>query len=280
MNRPLLLRLLPERLRAVVWARLYRGRHAAWATLYEKSTLTYAPLVSMKLVPGDVISDSIAFMGVYEPLLTRRVVELARAGGTLVEVGANLGYFALIWAAADPSNKCVAFEASPRNLDILRRNIVRNGFESQIKLVPVAAGREAGKLQFDVGPSEQTGWGGFAAADAAETIVVDVLRVDEVVGSADPITLLKMDIEGAEAWALMGCEQLLKSQTIREIWFEQNKPRIRTLGIPLNAAQEYLDSVGYVSRPESDTTGDLVEWSAVPVNKACSSIKSSVDFPL
>jgi FkbM family methyltransferase len=216
----------------------------------------------MELVPGDVISDCIAFTGIYELELTRRVTQLARAGGTFIDVGANLGYFALLWAAADPNNKCIAFEASPRNLDILRRNISRNGFESQIELVPVAAGREAGKLRFDIGPAEQTGWGGFAATGGG--IEVDVVRVDEAVGSSEPIALLKVDIEGADAWALMGCERLLKTRVIREVWFEQNKPRIRALGIPLDAAQDYLSSVGYIPRPQGDASGELVEWFAVP----------------
>jgi FkbM family methyltransferase len=218
----------------------------------------------MELVPGDVISDCIAFTGVYEPVLTRRVSHLAQAGGTLVEVGANLGYFALLWVAANPKNKCIAFEASPRNIDILRRNIQANGFESQVELHPVAAGAAAGKLRFDSGPIEQTGWGGFAPAGSSAGIDVDVVRVDEVVQGTNPIALLKVDIEGADAWAIMGCERLLRARAIREVWYEQNKPRIRALGISLDAAEDYLKSVGYLPRPESDLSGELVEWSAVP----------------
>jgi FkbM family methyltransferase len=218
----------------------------------------------MELVPGDIISDSIAFTGVYELQLTRRVAELARDGGTLIEVGANLGYFVMLWAAARPENKCIAFEASPRNVDILRRNVHRNGFDTQVEVVPHAAGKEPGKLQFDLGPADQTGWGGFAADGKAGAIDVDVVRVDEAVREAGPIALLKVDIEGADVWALQGCERMLKARAIREVWFEQNKPRICELGLPLDAAQNYLHSVGYVPRPHGDVTADLVEWSAVP----------------
>ncbi len=268
MNRPFVLRLLPDRLRVAVWARLYRTRHAHWLPLYKNAGLRYAPQVGMELLPGDWLSDCIAFTGVYEPALTRRVVELGRRGGTLIDVGANLGYFAMLWAAANPANKCVAFEASPRNIDILRRNIRHNGFESQIELVPFAAGHTPGKLHFDPGPLEQTGWGGFAVNGQHGTIEVEVVRVDDVVRSNSPISLLKVDVEGADAWALMGCERLLRSQAIQEVWYEQNKPRIRTLGIPLEAAQDYLRSVGYVTRPQDDATSELVEWSAVPDIKA------------
>lgn len=83
----------------------------------------------MELVPGDHISDIIAFTGVYEMSLTKRVVDLARQGGVLVDVGANLGYFPLLWAALNRENKCFAFEASPRNIPLLNRNISRNSLE-------------------------------------------------------------------------------------------------------------------------------------------------------
>lgn len=256
--------MLPNRLRASAWARLYRGMHARWTPLYHDAELEYARGVRMNLVPGDVISDSIAFTGVYELAVTRRVAQLARTGGTFIDVGANLGYFTLVWAAARSENRCLAFEASPRNIDVLRRNIRRNGLASQIEVIPHAAGKSPGKLRFDPGPVDQTGWGGFAGDDATTGVEVDVVRIDDVVPVDSPVALLKVDIEGADAWALMGCERLLRARTVREVWFEQNKPRIRALGIPEDAAQDYLRSVGYPPQPLGDAAGELVEWSAVP----------------
>jgi hypothetical protein len=97
-----------------------------------------------------------------------------------------------------------------------------------------------------------------------ETVDVDVVRIDSVILSLKPISLLKVDIEGADAWALMGSERLLKAKAVEEIWFEQNKPRMQALGIPLDAAQEFLASVGYSSAPNGSDSGDLVEWTAIP----------------
>ncbi len=266
MKRPFLLRMLPERLRTSVWARCYRGKHAAWKSLYSSAELAHAPRVQMQLMPGDVISDSIAFTGIFELSVTRRVVHQAQLGGTLIDIGANLGYFALLWAAARPENRCIAFEASPRNLEILQRNIERNGFTSQIKVIPHAAGKSPGKLKFNLGPADQTGWGGFAATDSTGDIDVDVLRVDDVVSPETRVKLLKVDTEGADAWAIMGCERLLKAGAVEEIWFEQNKPRMQALGVPEDAAQEYLRSLGFRVRSTGDTSADIVEWSAVPAH--------------
>lgn len=262
MRRPLLLRLLPDRLRLSAWARLYRPAPPKWRPLYQAAPLRFAPGVTMELVPGDVISDSIAFTGVFELPLSRDMRTLARRGGALIDVGANLGYFTLLWAAANPANRVFAFEASPRNVELLTRNVERNGFDRQVRVIPCAAGREVGSLAFDPGPADQTGWGGFAASGP---ITVDVVRVDQAAQYPPEVTLLKVDVEGADAWALMGCERLLRDRRVMQVRFEQNKPRMRALGIPEDEAQRFLRSVGYDPRPLTDPRGDLVEWFAVPV---------------
>jgi FkbM family methyltransferase len=219
----------------------------------------------MELVPGDVISDCIAFTGIWELTLTRHLLRLARRGGTMIEVGANLGYFSLLWAAAHPDNHCLAFEASPRNVGLLAQNVARNGFESQIQVDPRAVGKEAGALAFTLGPSDQTGWGGLVVAPTPGSIVVDVVRVDEASIYSGEIALLKIDIEGADTWALMGCERLLRERRVKEVWFEQNKPRMRALGIGESEAEHYLSSLGYAAVPRSEPSADVVDWSALPV---------------
>jgi FkbM family methyltransferase len=263
MKRPFLLSITPERWRLSVWSRFYRNRQSDWLPLYKSASLHFAPQIDMELVPGDVLSDRVAFMGVHETDLSRRVVELGRKGGTMVDIGANLGYFTLLWAACNPANKCIAFEASPRNVEILRRNVSRNGLESQIEIVPCAAGAAPGKFQFDLGPPDQRGWGGLALAASDRSIEVDVVRADEAIPSNTQIALMKVDTEGADAWALMGCERLLKAGAVREIWFEQNKPRSQALGIPLDAAREFLRTVGYAATPRGEQGSQVVEWVAV-----------------
>ncbi len=219
----------------------------------------------MDLVPGDLISDCIAFTGVYDLELSRHLLQFVGRGEVMIDVGANLGYFSLLWAAANPASRCFAFEASPRTIDLLKRNVARNGLDARVQVLSQAAGREHGSLLFDVGPPEQTGWGGFAATSGASAISVEVVRVDEVVTNVDEVALLKIDIEGADTWALMGCERLLRERRIKSLWFEQNKPRMRALGIGEREAEDYLRSVGYLPSPRSDPSRDVVGWSAIPV---------------
>jgi len=262
-SRPIALRVLPPRIAGSVFDRWYRARSDRWLSLYRDAALRAAPNVAMELVPGDRVSDLIAFTGVYEAEFTRRVKKLASKGGTMVDIGANLGYFSLLWGAAHDSNRCIAFEAAPRNLEILARNVAQNGLSERIRIVGRAAAAQSGRLWFDLGPEDQCGWGGIAPQATERGIQVDAVRVDEVVDAGETIALLKVDVEGADAWALMGCERLLTAKSVHEIWFEQNRPRMQMLGISANLAQEYLESVGYDCTPHNDVNAPLVQWSAV-----------------
>ena len=70
----------------------------------------------MELVPGDWISDCIAFTGVYEPELSRGIAAKARRGGTFIDIGANLGYFSLVWAAGNTGNQTINKPAGTVNV--------------------------------------------------------------------------------------------------------------------------------------------------------------------
>jgi hypothetical protein len=160
-HRPSILRMLPPRIRQSVAARFYFKAAAAYPELFEKAALTNVDGITMKLQPGDWVSNSIAFNGFYELPLPRRLLKLASAnGGLMVDVGANLGYFSLMWAASNKSNKVMAFEPSPRTVPFLKQNILENRLEDRISLQTKAVSDTNSTVEFDVGPDDQFAWGG------------------------------------------------------------------------------------------------------------------------
>jgi len=203
----------------------------------------------MRLHPEDVAHRCIAMTGFYELRCTRIALGLARRGGLLVDVGANYGYFTLLWAAARPDNRVVAFEASPRNQDALRSNVHANGFEGRVECHDIAIGKENGLMTFDPGPEQQTGWGGLRPEGAAG-IRVPVRSLDEVFARVErvAIDLLKVDTEGADTWVLQGAMRLLRDRRIGHILFEQYPARMAELGIEPGAAQTLLATNGYHCR--------------------------------
>lgn len=263
MRRPLALRCLPPRARQAVWSRLYRPATEQWFGLYESAPLHFARDVEMRLVPGDVISDSIAFTGVYELEFTKWLVSTAREeGGVLVDVGANLGYFSLLWAAQKTDNRTIAFEASPRNLTLLEHNVHQNGYGKRVNVRREAVGAQRGTMQFDLGPANQTGWGGFSLEASEASVAVDVVPLDDALLGVSDITLLKIDIEGADFWAIQGAQRILREKRVRHIWWEENKPRMRRLGIQAGDAQAFIRSMGYATKAYSDPKAGSVDWHA------------------
>jgi FkbM family methyltransferase len=261
MNRPWLLRWAPARIRQSIAARIYLGQYHKWQSLYRQQPLSYCPQVSMHdLVPGDQISGHIVFNGFHELALTREIVRLAHRGGLLVDVGANMGYFSLLWAGSNPRARVIAFEPAPQNVRAFRNNIVRNGLTKQVNVVQKAAGRNSGTVHFDRGPASQTGWGGITSECSRSTIEVPLIRIDRHLANTS-IDVLKIDVEGADTWVLFGCEGLLRTKSISRIFFEENPERMAKLGIRPGEAKDYLADLGYACEPLCGTAG---EWLAYP----------------
>jgi FkbM family methyltransferase len=214
------------------------------------------------LIPNDMVSESIAKSGFYDWDHSKFMIRCAQKTrqGLFVDVGANLGYFSLLWAGLT-YGKVVAYEASPRNIELFQKSIERNRLQDRITLVPKALGSHSGSVAFDVGPKEQTGWGGISKNPSDNTVTVPMVRLDEELPNTW-IDFLKIDVEGADTWVLFGCEGLLKKQMIKTICFEQNRGRMDALDIAHGEAQLFLKRFGYECHPMG---GDDMEWIAFPI---------------
>ena len=172
-RRPLLSRLLPDRFKPSLYYRWYHFRHAQHHDLFGVAPLAFTPDISMYSLPlGDIISGNVAFNGFHELALSKRLHKLAQRGGTFVDVGANMGYFSLLWAGTGPLNHVIAFEPAPRNIALLQNNIDQNHLANRITHIPKAAGHHPCTITFDLGPEEQTGWGGISTTASSSSISV------------------------------------------------------------------------------------------------------------
>jgi FkbM family methyltransferase len=254
---------LPQDMRIMIisWIRSL-GTHDSDPETNSASLLLSPRIWMYDLIKNDVISGAIAADGLYDWPHTKAIARCASDNkkGLFVDVGANMGYFSLLWAAIAPSSRVLAYEASPRNVGIIEKNIAKNLMGKTIRLIPKALGDHHGSITFDCGPDDQTGWGGICHNDSDATIQVPLVRLDEEI-LEEEIDFLKIDVEGADTLVLYGCEKLLRKKRIKMINFEQNKPRMELLGIAPDAAAEFLNKMDYVCRPLGNSEG---EWIAYP----------------
>lgn len=135
--------------------------------------------------------------GDYEPP-PEAAAALAAAGRPprVVDLGGNIGLFALFAFGRFPGMEAVSFEPDPANAATLRRAIALNGLGDRWRLVEAAAATADGALEFDAGhgPLSQAAPGGGPG-----TIRVAARDVFAELGGVD---LLKIDVEGGE-WAIL-----------------------------------------------------------------------------
>jgi FkbM family methyltransferase len=242
------MRIRPLWLREKLYYRLYATRAAEAAELFEGAPVEFAPGVSMNLLPSDVGHQVIAFTGFYELEVTRRIARLARAGGLMIDVGANYGYYSCLWAATRPANRVVAFEPVAANVAAMRANLARNRLESQVQVRAMALGRQSGRLPFKTGAAGQSGWGMLAGGDRIPDCEVSVVTADEALAGAEyaRIDVLKIDVEGADTWVIEGARKLLAGRRIRHVFFERNEPCMLSLGVRAGEAQRILREANFI----------------------------------
>ena len=250
-----LLRHCPPAIADSLYWRIFYKRQAMplYAEYFERAPLAAAPGVAMSLSNKDSMHGMIAFTGWYERELTARIRSRAVRGGVLVDVGANWGYFSLIWAAANTTNRVIAIEAAPANIEPLRKNIVTNNFTERVTIVAAAAGATNEFLPFDTrSDDQQTGCGGLAPNDRTIALQVKVLPLDEICTGISRVDVLKVDVEGAESLVLRGARKLLKAGAIREIFLELNETRMKNIGIAKNEPLRILQEFGYICEQRGD----------------------------
>lgn len=125
-----------------------------------------------------------------------RLTQAVRGGGVFVDVGANVGLYALPLArAAGPLGRVFAIEAGPTARARLEANIALNE-AANVAVIPQAVGDHTGEVRFN---QDAANLGHSHISDAGE-IVVPLRPLAEVLSDAGVTRIdgLKIDVEGVE----------------------------------------------------------------------------------
>ncbi|WP_449462595.1 FkbM family methyltransferase [Tardisphaera miroshnichenkoae] len=145
----------------------------------------------------------------------------------VLDAGAYVGDFAV--KAARKAKEVIAVEPMPSSFELLRKNVEANSLKNVV-LVNKALWKEARKLRL-------TGEGG-GAHEGSEGISVDAITVDDLMDELGMrASVVKMDVEGAERYALRG--EYLKD--VREIPAELHGENVREI-------PPYLEHMGFEVR--------------------------------
>ena len=183
--------------------------------------------LELYLDPRDGASGEMV-AGVYDDFLFRELERRGalRHGAVVWDVGAHVGYNSMVFASfVGPDGRVYAFEPNPHNGERLRRHLSRNRHLGQrVELHDCAIASVDGELPFRLSRSHLLGSIGYldtdgqypsdridqATYDKLRTVLVPVRTLDCLFADGLlPPSLVKIDVEGAEAQVLEGGSELL-----------------------------------------------------------------------
>jgi FkbM family methyltransferase len=173
-------------------------------------------------------------------------------GGTVVDIGANLGAFAL-YAARSGAKTVLAYEPNGAAFRCLQRNVEVNGLSGTVRPRQLAVSAVAGQsVRFPLAPSVYNRIAAEEESGEFESVrttsLTEILAGDAVQG----IDLLKLDCEGAEYEILYGAAPMELSR-VGEIRMEYHSGRDTEL-------KAYLRNAGFeitFFRRDSTFTGNI-----------------------
>lgn len=185
-----------------------------------KARLKYGPVMWVR--PNDPIGRAIFYDGQWEPAVISHFAKELRAGDVVLDVGANIGQFALVAASiVGTTGRVIAVEAGSAAFKILQMNIADNRFTT-VKTCHMAAWDCETTLHLGGVREDMLGWGKVQHNATEQSETIPARRLDKVLAEqgCSRVDVMKIDIEGAELKALQGMDQLFKTNPPRCVYCE------------------------------------------------------------
>lgn len=185
--------------------------------------------------------------GMYEPAVAWAIEENLKSGDTMLDVGANIGFFTLLANhIVGSKGKVYSFEPNPEIFELMSASVFNNAFRPRSERHNVAAFYETGELELTWSSSGHGG-GRLRTSERVKsdekTAMVTTDKIDNLVKPSDlPVQLIKIDTEGSELFALKGAEQVIKNSPDCKIITEWNPGFLRDRGASIEEAVEFVSS--------------------------------------
>jgi FkbM family methyltransferase len=199
----------------------------------------------------DTISREVCFTGYYEPQETAIVRSILRPGMNFVDVGANWGYFTLLSASLVGVNgRVLSLEPDPRLYAMLSENVTRSRLD-HVTPLQLAAADQGGKrlLAGYKENSENFGISRIIGTSNGQDNEFQVTcdSIDHVLDQhhMESVDLMKMDIEGGEAFAISGLRDSLRNERVKRLLLELHPVELVQHGNSAANIIETLQGAGY-----------------------------------
>lgn len=181
----------------------------------------------------------------FEPLSIKYFAESVKPGQTVIDVGANFGFYTAIASSlVEQSGKVFSFEPSPETNEILRLNTTTM---TNVDIIQKAVAEASGEVSFfhtkDFVNSGTVENPPFQNDADVEELTVDAVSLDDYFTDLPEAHFLKVDIQGDDIKALKGARELIR--------------RSGDIKVLVEWAPAWMKNAGYEILDLPDTLRDL-----------------------
>lgn len=231
----------------------YRRKASRWLSLEKAGgsfTARIEPGIKMRFYLDSKLSRLI-YLEDFERLERSFLIRFLRPGDIFVDVGANVGLFALTAArCVGAKGRVYAFEPFGRICERLKENVGLNGFKN-VSCERLALSEEEGEGRMTVSMDGYDAWNSLGRPISGNRFSVEKVRCvswdkfaerNNLVGR---VAMMKLDVEGWEGHVLAGACRTLSRDDAPLLQVEFTDEANRGAGFSSSELYRLLESFGY-----------------------------------
>lgn len=185
--------------------------------------------------------------GEVESVMVDLFASVIHPGMVVLDIGAFVGWYTLLAARQVGSQGTVyAFEADPRNYQLLSENLRLNHFDSRVVSLPKAVSDKAGEQRFYLHGGDQSRSSLIPSGGEDQSTTVTTVTLDDILDRDLRVDVVKMDIEGGEVNALRGMREILaRAAPTIKLFVECNPGSLRWAGESAHSLLAELRSLDF-----------------------------------
>jgi FkbM family methyltransferase len=192
------------------------------------------------VMPNDLIGSFIYLTGEFDRVIVGVLLEQAKAGDVLLDIGANIGYVSACFLSNVSNSRAIAIEPQPEIGDLLEKNLAQ--FPGRYQIAHIALSNRDGEGYLALS-EENYGHSHLTDEQLGKTVRVELLSVERFLPkfNIERAELIKIDVEGHERAVVESLAPYLSRLQTRAILFEDHTKQAGVDG----AIGAMLDTAGY-----------------------------------
>jgi FkbM family methyltransferase len=176
----------------------------------------------------------------YEKSTTILLSKVVKKGMTVVNIGANMGYFTLLLSKlVGNKGKVFAFEPFLNNVKFIEKNVRSNNCNN-VEIIPKAISQKSGKTKLWLKGSGSWNFISTKELERLDHVQIETTSIDEFFKENQNVDFVMMDAEGSEKFILDGMTKTIENNPKLQIITEYNPYILELAG---SSGKEFLDKI-------------------------------------